>query len=266
MIIVFNIPWIETGTKEYKDSLLSCNQYHKDADYVVDATSSLFSKMSSQYPRDRRVLVTGEPSPIMQYTNEKTTRINDYYGVILSWHEQLKQFPQTRPWRFGTTWVTWQAKPNKKFGLSAVFSPKYRENMYGYSIRKKLIEASDRLYIPNHISYPGGKNPYPVPQKNLDYMYHWAVENCSEPGYFSEKIVDCFMAYVVPVYYGDPLIGDIFDLNGIIRLDEADPIGQANSLTERFYEDNISAILENHKRAIPYTNILHNIHNTLAAI
>ena len=97
-------------------------------------------------------------------------------------------------------------------------------------------------------------------------MFHWAVESIREEGYFTEKLLDCFMTYTIPVYYGDPKIGNVFNLDGIIMLDTADPVGQANSLTESLYEYKIYAIMENHKLALPYCNILNNIHNVLRAI
>ena len=46
-------------------------------------------------------------------------------------------------------------------------------------------------------------------QKN--YKYSFAFENSAFPGYTTEKIIDSFAAGTVPIYWGDPLITELFD-------------------------------------------------------
>ena len=38
------------------------------------------------------------------------------------------------------------------------------------------------------------------------------------PGYFTEKLLDCFLTRTVPVYWGCPDIYEYFDLDGIIHV------------------------------------------------
>lgn len=51
-----------------------------------------------------------------------------------------------------------------------------------------------------------------------DYRFSIAMENTVAGGYHTEKIIDCFLTGTVPVYVGDPDIGDVYNLDGIIRL------------------------------------------------
>ncbi len=44
-----------------------------------------------------------------------------------------------------------------------------------------------------------------------------AFENCSQPGYSTEKILQAFAAQTVPIYWGDPLIGLSFNENAFIN-------------------------------------------------
>lgn len=55
------------------------------------------------------------------------------------------------------------------------------------------------------------------------YKYSIALENSSQPNYFTEKIVDCFATYTVPLYYGDPLIGHYFPEGSFVWLPVESP-------------------------------------------
>lgn len=57
----------------------------------------------------------------------------------------------------------------------------------------------------------------------LPYRYSVVIENSRDPGYFTEKIVDCLRCGTVPIYWGDPEIGRRFEIDGIIACrDEAE--------------------------------------------
>lgn len=53
-----------------------------------------------------------------------------------------------------------------------------------------------------------------------DYCFSIVMENATYPNMFTEKITDCFMTGTIPIYYGISNIGDYFDTNGIIILDD----------------------------------------------
>ena len=57
------------------------------------------------------------------------------------------------------------------------------------------------------------------------FKYHVAIENVKENGYFTEKIIDCFLLKTVPMYWGCPDIASFFDVDGILLLpDDVDAI------------------------------------------
>lgn len=88
-----------------------------------------------------------------------------------------------------------------------------------------------------------------------EYRYHVAYENQLTKGYFDEKITDCFLSMTVPIYVGNPSIGDFFNMDGIILLD---PYHLENvdelfaSCNEEDYERRIPAILDNFERVQKY--------------
>ena len=73
-------------------------------------------------------------------------------------------------------------------------------------------------------------------------MFSIAIENGVYSNYYTEKIMDCFATGTVPVYMGSPDIGDMFNPNGIITIDENFDLADLN---KDLYESMSDAIEEN---------------------
>lgn len=78
-----------------------------------------------------------------------------------------------------------------------------------------------------------------------DYRFHIVVENDSYSTYYTEKLTDCFATGTIPVYFGAPDIGDYFNKDGIIILDDNFDI---NCLTSDLYQSKIDAVKDNFER------------------
>lgn len=50
------------------------------------------------------------------------------------------------------------------------------------------------------------------------YKFTIALENYSYPGYQTEKLYDAMRADSVPIYFGDPFVGDIFNTKSFVNL------------------------------------------------
>jgi hypothetical protein len=88
-----------------------------------------------------------------------------------------------------------------------------------------------------------------------DYRYQVVVENGVFDYYFTEKIMDCFVSMTIPVYLGARKIGDFFNMDGIIVINEKDidnlpKILQQCNKTD--YESRLPAIKDNYYRALEY--------------
>jgi hypothetical protein len=85
-----------------------------------------------------------------------------------------------------------------------------------------------------------------------DYMFSIVIENFSNGFYFTEKIIDCFLSGVIPIYWGSPHINSFFDSNGIIKFNDLteleDIIKDKDKLSE-FYNKNLKAIKNNFETA-----------------
>lgn len=79
-----------------------------------------------------------------------------------------------------------------------------------------------------------------------DYCFSISMENGTYPNMFTEKITDCFMTGTIPIYYGLENIGDFFNTDGIITLNNDFKI---EDLSFELYHSKIEAVNENFKIA-----------------
>lgn len=80
------------------------------------------------------------------------------------------------------------------------------------------------------------------------YRYSIAIENSQTPGYWTEKISDCFISLTVPIYVGAPDIGRFFPPQSIISLSLEDLRNNPQDLflriSEQDYEERLPYLLE----------------------
>lgn len=80
------------------------------------------------------------------------------------------------------------------------------------------------------------------------YQFSLAMENSSQADYWTEKIMDCFLACTMPVYYGCSNIGKYFPKDSFIQLDVDNIQYSLDSLKEKlnaeFFYQNYDHILE----------------------
>ena len=135
---------------------------------------------------------------------------------------------------------TWVAKPmvyeHKVNLVSMITSSKVMCS--GHRKRLELaISLKDSVDL-----YGRGHRPIAAKEQGLaSYLFSIAHENASYSGYFTEKVLDCFATGTIPIYWGDPDIGQIFNMDGIIMLDDFN----INDLSPELYYSKIDAVKEN---------------------
>jgi len=75
-----------------------------------------------------------------------------------------------------------------------------------------------------------------------DYKYHIAIENGSWPGYWTEKLLDCYVANCVPIYWGAPDVGDYFDAETIVPIDIDDAAKTIQNIEDAIQRDLFSEL------------------------
>jgi hypothetical protein len=113
------------------------------------------------------------------------------------------------------------------------------EHMFRQQMIKKFSNLCDH--------YGRGFNEIPNKIDGLkDYCFSITMENATYSNMFTEKLTDCFMSGTIPIYYGMKNIGDFFNKDGIIILNDDFKI---EDLTFDLYHSKINAVIDNFKRA-----------------
>lgn len=229
-----------------------------DYDFVIDLGVT-YSDISAMVPPDHRILALTEPSIWMDLSPENIEKVSSFYkGAILCWHDKLISLPQSRFWNPTDKWVE-EGLSDKIFGVSGTVSNKIHEAADGYRLRYNILLNQHLIKIPSMVwnftkLWNGEEVQYPLPKKDVSmkYMFGLAIENVRENGYFTEKLIDCFATYTVPLYFGAPNISDFFDMDGIIVLDQYNWMDQINSLTKDDFKKRKQAMDINYENSKKY--------------
>lgn len=89
-----------------------------------------------------------------------------------------------------------------------------------------------------------------------EYRYSIVIENCRYPGYFTDKIIDCFATGTIPIYWGNPKMGELFDRRGFYTWETPDELDRILNyeISEDDYEHKYPYIFENFKRFKEYAS------------
>jgi hypothetical protein len=111
--------------------------------------------------------------------------------------------------------------PAKEKNISCIVSN--LRQLKGHLRRLAFVELLKKE-IPGIDFFGKGFNYLPDKMDGLlPYRYSIAMENSSQPYYFTEKINDCFLAWTVPIYYGCENIGKFYPEKSFIKIDIEDP-------------------------------------------
>jgi len=198
---------------------------------------------------------------IKDSTKKKILYLSEPYGIIPSCYELLNDINYTKkfdhivtchkrfnflsnaiiiPPNAGTSLSKNCFTTNKTKLASMIFSEK------NYSEGHKLRHRLKILIKPGTIDGYGKLFNNPIKNKEdglVNYCFNFAIENCRESGYYTEKINDCMLSGTIPIYWGDPDIANIYDSRGIIDIAEID------NLSFSLYESKKEYIFKNYEIA-----------------
>jgi hypothetical protein len=121
--------------------------------------------------------------------------------------------------------------------------------------RKRLAYLKQlQEHFRDRVDYFGrGINPLPDKFDGIaNYSYSVAIENSFLPGYFTEKLFECFLTNTFPLYYGCPDLENYFDNRSFARIDINAP-EKALAITEEIlkqdrYHEVLPYVVEAKKR------------------
>lgn len=188
-------------------------------------SKALVSDDRLRYPPERRVAVVTE-SPIDPALRKISwDKLGRDYSTILT--HQIDLVAKGHPYQllhFGTNWVGVRnpAAASRALGTQAVkqrlvsfVGSVEHPDVGAYSFRRAVAE---RLVSDERIDRFGRGIRFVESKREAiePYMFSIAMENAASDYYFSEKLIDCLLLDTVPIYYGCPGIGTIFDARGFL--------------------------------------------------
>lgn len=144
-----------------------------------------------------------------------------YNYVFTHDRDLIKVIPNAIWTPTGGCWIhknDWNLDYEKNKLVSMMISEK--RQLEGHRLRHKIkdnltnIEIFGRGYRPIEHKIEALKN----------YKFQVVIENSRVNGYFTEKLIDCFVTGTIPIYWGDPSIYEIFDTSGMIIVQSYDEI------------------------------------------
>jgi hypothetical protein len=197
------------------------------------------------------------------------------FNAILTWNDKVLNNCENAIYlSFGHTWLQpnqYEKNHTKDFKIAHLRGSLLKS--YGHQIRWEILDRKDEIKVPTKFFDVYGdrhnieKARFDKEEIFGDSQFGVAIENFSHRGWFSEKILDCFLLKTIPMYWGCSNIGDYFNENGIIKFGEADDfIYISNQLTDLYYSSKKNIIEENYQLALQYVNYEQNIINKVVEI
>ena len=211
-----------------------------------------------------KILVLVEPEEIKPFADQ-VIQNHKKVDFILTHNEKiLNACDNAHLFEYGTTWIKDYKFPEKNFSISHLVG--FKTWTKGHRLRQKIWYKQSKIKNPinfyiskfnqgidNFANAPileGDKDPL------FDSQFHITIENTYEKNFFSEKVMDAFLTKTVPVYWGCPNIGDYFNLDGMLIVEDMkDLFKKVNGLTPEIYESMTYAIEDNYHRAQEFAEI-----------
>ena len=219
------------------------NGYEDNEMYIDEAISSAVVSETKKY-----AWLLESKKIIPHVYNDFINNIDTYMSIfdlvftsdksIYETHERIKFVPAN------TLWV----KDINLFNKTKLISMITSNNNITTGHKNRLLWAERVSKVAD--IYGRGINPINTKEDGLrDYMFSVAMENGYYKSYFTEKILDCFATGTIPIYKGCSDIGEFFNMDGVIVLnDELD----FSSLTEELYLSKMDAVIDNFNRVKEY--------------
>lgn len=201
------------------DYILQCNEYSKFNYAWITESAGIIPHTYERFANNFDSVISNFN---MIFTHSRE---------LVKMHEKIKWIPAS------ATWIREPSIHKKTKKLSMVTSAK--NWAAGHKKRMNFVQNME-----GQIDLYGiGFHEIKYKEDGLnDYMFSIAHENAQYPGYFTEKLLDCFATGTVPIYWGDTTIDTVFNMDGIILLDDN---FNPDDLTEEIYYSKLDAVKEN---------------------
>lgn len=176
--------------------------------------------------------------------------LNKYFNLIITHNKDIiDKYPNKTIFAPGSSsildWNEMQIFKKTKF-ISFPTSNKF-SGLEGYKLRRQIKDYIESKTFNNMIDTYGTGFNKPFISKSIclkDYKFSICIENTKYDYYVTEKLLDVILSGCIPIYWGMPSIGEIFDLKGMIIFNNIDDL---KDIIDNLKEDTYDELL-------PYVN------------
>lgn len=201
----------------------------------------------------RKIAWILEPRSIHPHVYNWIERNNKLFDFVLTFDAQLiNRGENYLYYPHGRCWVN-NYNNEVKTKLCSIFAST-KSYTFGHKLRHQII---DRYNHTHNIDCFGGYVKRKLTNKEdglNEYYFSIAIENAILPGYWTEKLLDCFATKTIPIYYGDASsVNKYFNPDGIIYFNNIDELNDIlNNATPEYYKQKEQAVLDNFNRFEQY--------------
>lgn len=205
---------------------------------------------------DFKVLLQSEPPNLYIKFCGMVKENQDKFDLILTYDDRLLELPQAKEFCAVGSWIGDDIQLNKQNEISFMMSTKI--NGDAYHMRFQILRMFEQLKENriNDFAINWYRSPPRVPSKNPFFSnakFNVACENQIMTNMYTEKLLDCFKTYTVPIYYGCTNIEKYFNPKGIIQFKTFDEFKDiVSNLTPAVYDEMLPYLQENYELARPY--------------
>ena len=234
------------------------NQLCDEADFWVVYSKGKRQEETCKVAPENTLFITGEPDSVYHYSQGFVNQ----FGKVLSCqkglkHKNLVPSQPAQPWHIGK-----QTIRDRETGKESQESVEYTQNYDSLKVsapeKTKLMSiiTSNKAFTKGHREriafvmklkehygdkldlFGWGFNDF---ENKWDviapYKYHIAIENCSTPHYWTEKLADSYLGNAFPFYIGCQNVGDYFSKDAYRMLDIHDAEGAIKIIDQAINED-----------------------------
>jgi len=240
--------------------------YHRDALNFKSFTGSWINHTAAsdadikiyvdqmQIP-DGEIALMVEPRSIhpgqYEYVKSKASKLKTILSYDSDYFGSFDNFIKIPP-PFGA-WVDKQERGmhTKTKNISFIASTKNFCKEHAY--RQEIVQ-----FFQNNVDLYGRGRQQEITRKVQalkDYRFSVCMENYIANLYYTEKLLDCFLCGTIPIFWGSREIINVFDVNGIVFLDDilSNKIN-IKDLNEEYYNLRLDSISKNFKIASSMNN------------
>jgi len=226
---------------------------YTNEDLVVWTDSSMFKRINRLGKGKNIAWLVESPVCVPDETNWLIDNGDKFDSIWTHDERVLRKWNHAILLPIGGCWLREEEKiihpKTKDFSIIA----SWKNYHTGHNLRHSIITGASKYNIDVWGSAPSARYLHEKIYGLKDYRYHFAIENCISGYYFSEKLIDAFMAGCIPIYWGTQYIDQFFNTDGMIIFNELKELPELlKKCTPEFYESNKSVIEENYNLAKKY--------------